>query len=469
MASLTPREISDQQRRWLNLELDQWRSAGILADEQAAQILACYETTAVSGERKHSLARFALQGVAAFLVGLAVLLLIGYNWQALHWIAKLGLIFGSVAGAHAIGFYLYNFTAARRSSEIAFFLGCLLYGAGIWLVAQIFHLDSHYPDGIWWWAIGVLLFALCLDTLLLHLLLVGLLALWAGVEVIGFPFLSPRWLWSWWPNSALSLPLLATPGLLWAYRRGSAITVGLYVPLLAWWIVLQAIAWDLEWQSLYLVGAIGAIFLIIAENHRRGSSLATPFRVYGTLMVGGALIPASFVDFHQDVHTWSSTHNQEAQMFAQMVLWLVIMAALAAFTYLLRPLGEQQDRNPIARLQEVLRRQWFPFGLVLIMAALTVVSFSKEDGWLAAIIANVGMIAFAIWLMRVGLREEQGTLFAAGVVYFVLWSVLRYVDLFGDAGGMLGAAMMFFLCGAALFGLAMFWGRRKEFVHAKLP
>ena len=66
------------------------------------------------------------------------------------------------------------------------FLGCLLYGAGIWLVAQVFHLDAHYPDGVWWWAVGVLPFALCLDTLLLHCLLVALLGLWAGMEVIGF-------------------------------------------------------------------------------------------------------------------------------------------------------------------------------------------------------------------------------------------------------------------------------------------
>ena len=184
-------------------------------------------------------------------------------------------------------------------------------------------------------------------------------------------------------------------------------------------------------------------------------------------MVGGALVPASFVDFHEEMRHWSSTNNQEIQMFAQIVLWLVIIAALAAFTYLLRPLGEQQDRNPLARLQELLRRQWVPFGLVLIMAALTVLGFAKEAGWLAAIIANVAMIAFTIWLMRVGLREEDGKLFAMGVAYFLLWSVLRYIDLFGDAGGMLGAALMFFLCGAGLFGLAWFWGKRKEFVHAK--
>ncbi len=74
---------------------------------------------------------------------------------------------------------------------------------------------------------------------------------------------------------------------------------------------------------------------------------------------------------------------------------------------------------------------------------------------LPTIVANVAMIFLAFWLMGVGLREDRGQPFAAGVVYFLLWAVVRYVDLFGDFGGMLGAALMFFLCGGALFGVAL--------------
>lgn len=468
MADLTRRPISEHERLWLDRELNHWREAGILQDGQSEKILACYESLAERGQRKHSLARFALQSIAAFLVGLAVLLVIGYNWDSLHWVAKLALIFSTVTGTHALGFYLLQFAQKKRLAEIVFFLGCLFYGAGIWLVAQVFHLSSHYPDGVWWWALGVLPFALCLDTLLLHLLFAGLLALWAGMEVINFPFRSPMWLWYWWPNSAFSLPLLAAPGLLWAYRKGSAAAVGLYVLLLTWWVVLQAIAWHLEWQALYLMGAVGAMFFIVAENHRHGSALAVPYRIYGTLMVAAALLPPSFADFHPRSALWHSHRRGPGpELFVTLVLFFVVGASLAAFSYLLRPLDEQSRQHPFARLYEVLRRQWFPFGLVLVMAALSVLGvFAPLGNPVAIILANVAMIAFAIWLMRIGLREERGPLFSAGVVYFLTWSVCRYIDLFGDAGGMLGAALMFFLCGAALFGLAMFWGKRKEQRHA---
>ncbi len=461
------RQISDRERQWLITELAAWSGGGLVDAAQVERILACYETAAATGERKHSVARFALQGIAAFLVGLAALLVVGYNWQELHWGVKLVLVFGSVAITHSIGFYLRFVTSARRLSEVAFFLACLFYGAGIWLVAQVFHLDSHYPDGVWWWAIGVLPFALFLDTLLLHMLFVGLLAVWAGMEVTGFSHLSPWWMWNWWPNGAYSLPFLAIPGLVWAYRRGSALTVGLYAPLLAWWVVLQALAWNLEWQSLYLTGAIGAIFLIIAENHRHGSSLSTPYRIYGTLMVAGTLIPPSFFDFQKEVRRYGTTAPGDVQALAEAILFLVMVAAAIAFSFLLRPLGSQVAQNPFARLLEILRRQWIPFGLLLVMVALALSSYTTQEGLLAAtLLANFAMIAFAIWLMRVGLREEQGRLFAAGVLYFLLWSILRYVDLFGEAGGMLGAALMFFLCGAALFGLATYWGKHKGIRHA---
>jgi hypothetical protein len=84
--------------------------------------------------------------------------------------------------------------------------------------------------------------------------------------------------------------------------------------------------------------------------------------------------------------------------------------------------------------------------------------------WLV-ILANVGMVGMALWLMRVGLAEDRGRPFIFGVLYFLLWAILRYIDLFAGMGGMLGAALMFLLVGAALFGLGMFWRKRKAVRH----
>jgi uncharacterized membrane protein len=391
---------------------------------------------------------------AATLVGLAALLLIGYNWDALSREIKLAMVLGTIAVTHAIAFRLRYKRNAPARSETVFFLACLFYGAGIWLVAQVFHLNAHYPDGVWWWAVGVLPFALCLETRLLHALLVGLLALWAGMEVLNFGHLG-GWLFGRWdfiPNGAYSLPLLALPGILWAYRKQSFKTLGLYVPLLAWWTVLQVFAWELGPNPVYFVGSVGALLLVIAEAHAVGSRFAIPYRHYGSLLVGGALVPLSFYDLNKHLVADSLSLIAPPALLAALALAVVLLT---------------NDRRTIAT------RQAIPMGLTLLMALLPLVAAASRSmggadaaALVLTVLVNVAMVAGAFWLMQVGLQEDRGRPFGAGVLYFLLWAVLRYVDLFGDFGGMLGAALMFFMCGGALYAVGRYWQGRKEVRYA---
>ena len=139
-------------------------------------------------------------------------------------------------------------------------------------------------------------FALCLDTLLMHALYAGLLALWVGTEILGFQGLPVVFDVFHVGRAAYTLPLMVLPGLVWAYRKRSALTIGLYAPLLAWWAVLQPVAWRWEVCPVYFVGLAGAVLLLIAEMHRQGCPMAIPYRLYGVLIVGGVLVPMSFAD-----------------------------------------------------------------------------------------------------------------------------------------------------------------------------
>ncbi len=211
---MSKRAITAKQRAWLVDELSLWRRDAIVSDQQAQRIADLYQGAGEHAEQGRSKAVFILMAAAATLVGLAALLLIGYNWSDLSRDTKLVMVLGTIAVTHAIGFRLRYRRNAAGLSETVFFLGCLFYGAGIWLVAQVFHISAHYPDGVWWWAVGVLPFALALETRLLHALFVGLMALWAGQEVLNFGHLG-GWLfgrWDFLPNGAYSLPLLAVAG-----------------------------------------------------------------------------------------------------------------------------------------------------------------------------------------------------------------------------------------------------------------
>jgi uncharacterized membrane protein len=461
------RSISARQRDWLLEELEAWRAEAILSEDQGNRILALYEAPAEIIERQRSRAVFTLMAVAGLFVGLAMLLLIGYNWQAMPAGLKLGVIFGTLIGTHAGGFYLRYAQGASVASELALFLACLIYGAGIWLVAQIFHLNAHYPDGMWWWAVGVLPFALCLDTLLLHALFVGLLSIWVGMEVLGFNELG-AWFFGRWrmiPNGAYSLPLLALPGLVWAYRKNTPAALGLYVPLLTWWVILQPFAWGLEKTPIYFIGGIGALFLLVAEIHKPGSPFAIPYRLWGALMTGGVLAPLSFYGFYY-FNEEVLRHGFDSGGFVQTLAIVVLAVATLTITWLVRRPTRSEPMPFSEQFAGLMRRQWLPFVLVVLMAFLALWESLARTALVPTLLANVAMIGCGVWLIAAGLREDRGRPFAAGVLHLLLWAVLRYVDLFGAFGGLLGAALVFFLCGATLFSVALYWRRRKEGCHA---
>jgi hypothetical protein len=115
----------------------------------------------------------------------------------------------------------------------------------------------------------------------------------------------------------------------------------------------------------------------------------------------------------------------------------------------------------VEQLADLMRRQWLPFVLVVLMVFLALWESLVCTALVPTILANVAMIGCGVWLIAVGLREDRGRPFAAGVLYLLLWAVLRYIDLFGEFGGLLGAALMFFLCGTTLFGVALYWRKRK--------
>ena len=49
-----------------------------------------------------------------------------------------------------------------------------------------------------------------------------------------------------------------------------------------------------------LLAVVGALLLVLAESHARGSKLAIPYRSYGALLFGGTLVPMSYPQFHDN-------------------------------------------------------------------------------------------------------------------------------------------------------------------------
>lgn len=463
-------KLTAAQQKWLDEELVGWQQDQIVSGEQAAQIRGRYESADEIHERKRSVAVQALFGMAGLLFGVAVLLLIGFNWSELSREVKLVVVLAVVTSTHLLAFRIRSKGKHVALSEIVSFVGCLFFGAGIWLVAQAFHLEAHYPDGVWWWALLVLPFALCLDSILIHALLVFLLGLWAGMEVIGYWHLSPWWMpgWGRLPNGAYWLPVLAAPGLVWAYQRKSPVTIALYVPLFAWWTVLQAIAMHLDSRCVFWIGNVGAILILLAEAHRPRDPRGVPYRFWGVAMSAGILLALGSMSFWQMLSLWWTSWNTNDRWVPITYeiggsFGLLIIAAGLLFAF--RGAGAFNLRGEAGE-KDSARRRWFAIVLVGTMMFLSlwslIVSNAEAASAIPIILSNGLSLAMALYLIKVGEQEERTRPFAAGVLMFLMWVLVRYIDLFGEAGGMLGAAVIFALCGAGLIVVGNFWSRKRK-------
>ncbi|MCL2118379.1 MAG: DUF2157 domain-containing protein, partial [Planctomycetaceae bacterium] len=215
-----------QFRQKLCEESKLWEEENLISPEQREAILLRYESipattpanpTPAGTVREFPLFIRVVLALAVFLVGLAVFLLISFNWQYLPGAVKLSIVGIALAIAHGGGFGLRK-TGWKHWGDGAFFLAGIMYGVAIWQVGQVFHLPADWPMGLWLWAVGVFLMALVLSSTPLHLLSVALLTAWVIAAMIDSTsrFLSfgsstvPLHLI---PFFAWTLPLFAVPGI----------------------------------------------------------------------------------------------------------------------------------------------------------------------------------------------------------------------------------------------------------------
>ena len=152
-------------RDWLVNESAAWNSEGLIQKEQRERILARYpETPAETG----ALA-FALRTLGVLLFGAAILLVISHNWAEFSREGQLATVFAALAVLQGAGLWCFH-TGRERGAIIGHLLGCIMYGAGIALIGQIYHLDAHAPDAVLAWCVFTIPFALILDATVLHLL-----------------------------------------------------------------------------------------------------------------------------------------------------------------------------------------------------------------------------------------------------------------------------------------------------------
>lgn len=133
-------------------ETKAWVNDRIIDSSQQERIIARY-----SDKVEYSRLINTITTLGSILIGLGILLFVASNWDKLGRPAKISIIFVVISLFHLLGYYFrYVKEGYRGLSEGFILIGAFAFGAGIWLIAQIYQIHYNFSAGIMFWILGIL-------------------------------------------------------------------------------------------------------------------------------------------------------------------------------------------------------------------------------------------------------------------------------------------------------------------------
>ncbi len=429
--------------RWLRDQIAAWEDQGLVLPEQAARIRALYPEPAAGWPWT----TLIFSGLGAVIIGLGVILVFAYNWEALPRAAKLAVVFLALASCHVGGLQcLRRADRFRQLGEALCLLGTMFFGAAIWLVAQAYHIEEHFPTGFLVWGLGALAMAWALSSTLQGLLAAITLAIWSGSEAVSFH--APRF---WVP-----LFILAGTGLLaWQRRSALLLFVTLGSAVVAALIDAGVIGGDLVVRSALSLGAV--LLAVGAWVQRTGwfAEGAWVWRGLGWALVGFPMYLLTFRDLAYELLDQPGSPPAGRTWIWWGVLWTPWVAALLAWVAVVTDLRVRTGVNRARKLNydEMVAPLAATLGAVLVFVPL------ERSEWLAAGLFNLLFLLLTVaWLARgcqAGLLRPAVT----GAVMLVALSTARYFDLFESLEV---RGIVFLAVGAGLFATGWLYARSRN-------
>lgn len=145
-------------RSELARELPIWVRRGVVEPQQARKLELMYELRELEGESAELFSR-TIMAFGGLLLGGGVMAFVAANWEELPKFLKVIMLFAALLGFHGAGFWLWQKRDQERLGRSLIFAGCLVFGANIGLLAQIFNIQGDTYRGFGAWAVGTLVMA----------------------------------------------------------------------------------------------------------------------------------------------------------------------------------------------------------------------------------------------------------------------------------------------------------------------
>lgn len=125
----------------------------------------------------------ALVTFGAIFVAVGIFSFVAANWKEITSVVKVAVLVGSVLVTYISGWFIREKTSYGIIGAALIFLGTLIYGASIFLVAQIFNIRATWPDGFVLWMLGALAVGVAVDIWGVYVLAILL----GFISIFGYP------------------------------------------------------------------------------------------------------------------------------------------------------------------------------------------------------------------------------------------------------------------------------------------
>lgn len=357
--------MSDEEfARQLEQEVAQWQQEGLVSEAQAKALLARYRLA--EGEQRRSRLAVVLAFLGAILVGIGTIVFFAANWQQIPGWTKLVLIFVAVAAAYQTGYWLrYESQTYCGTGNAFLFLGTLLFGATLFLIAQGFHVNAEEPALMVLWAMGVLPMAYLLGSRAMVVLTLLILALALGWET---------WFW------------------------------------------LEDVSHPYSFLAVYLI--FGVLLYALGRLHgsfERTRLYQVPYAAAGLFWILGALFPLTFGDLHSPSFSGSLQNLPPGGTFRFGILIAVAGAATLANLFMSR-------RPSPTTFPEIAAL------LVLLCLGGALFFLEGGGGDRMALFFNLLLFALIIGTIAVGYWNREPAWVNLGTFFFALQALVRYFD-----------------------------------------
>ncbi len=392
-----------------NKQIEKWLKEGTVTQEQANKMLK--DNTEHEKDKSSNNFIITISTIGSVLLGVGAILFIASNWDKLPDLLKTFILAGSTFASYYVG-YLFKYQKKNLPivGSALLFLGGILFGATLFLLAQIYHIEANSHTIALLWLIGILPFVYAFISVEMAGLSLFVFYLWIGLFVL--------------QDTGFSL---------FGFSDGSSETNNIYyLPIL--YLVM----------SLALFGIGGLHYF--SDKFKK---VARIYRLFGIQFSMLVLFLLSFRYYSGDYDGYSFRgDNLPSETFT---ITLTLLAIMAIITFIINV-----KYNPSKS-----RAPGIEYFTALILTVLALIFFNfPADNNIYVILFNLVLAGIIFLLLQQGYFRQDMAIVNTGIFFFVIFVLAKYFDFFWT---LLDRSLFFVIGGAILLiGGIFLEGKRRE-------